>query len=62
MTTSEINAIETAHIISADIRSHHSDVTESLIYIIAMQYQQWQWFVEDLGLARARNELIGVQS
>lgn len=62
MTTREKNAIETAHIISADIRFHHGDVSLPLICVIAMQYVQWQWVVEDLGLARARKELIGVWS
>lgn len=58
MTNREKNAIETAHLIANKIVAEHGDTTDKMMFIYAMQYPQWGWVTEDLGLARARKELV----
>ena len=58
MTIREQNAIDAAHKISHVITAEHGDVSEKMMFLFAMQYTQWQWIVEDLGLNRARTALV----
>jgi len=58
MTKTE-NAIELAKCVAEHIHSRHgADVADKMMFLYVMQYPQWQYIVEDLGLAKARLALV----